>query len=775
MDNPTSARTLSDQLDQFPETAHFVLTKPNKIPINKWKDASPSRSQVIAHVQKGGLLGLIPWSIGLAVIDIDKGGRSETPGQDVEALLGPALARCKTRGGGWHLWYKPEHPCGNAPWELPNGVCGDIRCEAGYVILWDIDAPLEALEKPYSSPVDLGRVPRKTDQFKAKAKAAPPAPAQKGEGGGPMPPNGAAYPESLLQGTREGDYDLSLLSGIDPGGRHDTFVAAVAHYWSTTGPLGWNFIEPRLREAWLRATGGTRAGEFDEIVQSSQRKFAQGTDPDPASHPGRGGPPTARRRPKRAAGSEAVVPPPGPYGIEFNVRLGPYDFGEWVARALGCEAWEGPRFSFSDPTFWRSQDTHWEAIDEESVLRAMQGLFRDVLYRWASDWLSSAGKGPETTVAINTLVLLKDRLWNSKNFIQGLKATLRRDMDPSPRHRALIPMLNGMLHLAPGAAPVLSAWDWRVHTNRTVIPVSYDPTHSADEFVAIWRSWFPDPDVGQYVLDCMGEGLMGQAHRRYLVIRAESGSGKTVLFNLIDYGMGHLAYAADGTLFDSKQTLHNAPLVTVLERRPRFVILDEAQDLFVGSREINKFTGGGELSARRPNDRNYTEGTIEALPIFLGEAPPNLNKPTSGTRARQRVAEMALFEGTPDAGLLLRSMDPTDPILIAFVHAVIAGAQSVLDGVGVREPASIRDFADRALAEQDPLGAWLDECGAHGSMGDTVWNATSPRTSSQVASAYNEVSGEDWSSRRIGRVLSSLSKTIRSRILDGRTVYWPKG
>ena len=259
-------------IPSLPTTAHLILCDPNKVPLHKWKDKSRSNGEIFDHARQGGLVALVPWSIGLAVIDIDEQGASKKPGQDVETILGPPLAKNKTRGGGWHLWYKPQKPCGNAPWVLPNGVGGDLRCQAGYVVLWDPHAVLDALGGIQDAPaIDLDALPRKKDQAKK-------APTEKWDTA-QAHPNASGYPANLLEGQRKGDYQMNALATIDPGGRHDTFTAAVAHYWTTTGPLGWEFILDHLKAAWQKATGGEREPEFALMVQSAKNKYPQGDDP----------------------------------------------------------------------------------------------------------------------------------------------------------------------------------------------------------------------------------------------------------------------------------------------------------------------------------------------------------------------------------------------------------------------------------------------------------------------------------------------------------------
>ncbi len=82
----------------------------------------------------GGLLGLIPASVGALVVDLDRGAAAE-----VEERLGQsAAARLPSRrAGGAHLFYRAAAGlwCGNKQFRLPGGAGGEIRHANGCVAL----------------------------------------------------------------------------------------------------------------------------------------------------------------------------------------------------------------------------------------------------------------------------------------------------------------------------------------------------------------------------------------------------------------------------------------------------------------------------------------------------------------------------------------------------------------------------------------------------------------------------------------------------------------
>lgn len=114
--------------------ARIFPCKPGtKVPIgalvpNGYQDASDNVLDVIEWWQQcpDANIGVVPWSLGALVIDLDRGVDPAV----VAALPAPMLL-CESPSGGAHLWYKADQPYGSPkPW--PNT---DLRCAAGYVLL----------------------------------------------------------------------------------------------------------------------------------------------------------------------------------------------------------------------------------------------------------------------------------------------------------------------------------------------------------------------------------------------------------------------------------------------------------------------------------------------------------------------------------------------------------------------------------------------------------------------------------------------------------------
>ena len=130
---------------------HFILCTPDKRPIEKsWQKNATSIQRIGTHIASGGLIGLIPASLGCFVVDVDEDGVSGV--EAVKTILGEPLSVIETRrSGGFHLWYRTStETISNRKWEL-DGSSGDIRGSNGYVILWNCKQLVDALENLYEN------------------------------------------------------------------------------------------------------------------------------------------------------------------------------------------------------------------------------------------------------------------------------------------------------------------------------------------------------------------------------------------------------------------------------------------------------------------------------------------------------------------------------------------------------------------------------------------------------------------------------------------------
>ena len=140
----------------------FVLVGQDKQPVHRgdWSDPAncPTEQAIRDHLDGGGLLGVVPASMGALVLDGDKApfGREfgEAGVRRVEEALGCSAAAVfeSKRKGGRHIWFRYRgKPVRQVPWKIETSsgesYAGDIRHNGGYIILWQKDADPEGAMK----------------------------------------------------------------------------------------------------------------------------------------------------------------------------------------------------------------------------------------------------------------------------------------------------------------------------------------------------------------------------------------------------------------------------------------------------------------------------------------------------------------------------------------------------------------------------------------------------------------------------------------------------
>ena len=215
--------------------AHFLRCSPDKTPIGRWREAPHSIDRVVAHAARGGLVGLVPGSLGMFVVDVDAGG--DAGAAAVRRVLGvdPLVTTKTRRDGGWHLWFrKPDvrAEIGNSTWRTPEGS-GEIRADSGYVVLWDFDNLANAIEAERLGVTDMA------DPADVTKLAMPPGATGNGPPIVPDPPGPqaeedlvrafAALPNPGERGSAQDGSGISfaeakeILAFIDPE-PHDTWI-----------------------------------------------------------------------------------------------------------------------------------------------------------------------------------------------------------------------------------------------------------------------------------------------------------------------------------------------------------------------------------------------------------------------------------------------------------------------------------------------------------------------------------------------------------------------
>ena len=144
----------------------------------------PTLQQILEHLASGGLLGLLPASIGLLVVDIDEAAKDGLANWiDRYPPLGDIPSQ---KPGRTHLYYSSGIPYHNRNklHLLRYGISLEIRSRHGFVILWDPEAVAEIVAERSMASVDPGYYPTPSDRAGPEG-----IPAPVGAGGGhPGPP-----------------------------------------------------------------------------------------------------------------------------------------------------------------------------------------------------------------------------------------------------------------------------------------------------------------------------------------------------------------------------------------------------------------------------------------------------------------------------------------------------------------------------------------------------------------------------------------------------------
>ena len=152
MPTTQTAQTDVPQADAWPTLheagAHFTLATPKKRPtepgITGWQSRIPTLAEVVNHRRQGKPLGIVPASLGLVALDVDKGADG-MPAAAVARALADAVhadpfCLVPSRGAGrWHAYFKVSGAAsiGNLYWRTER-LSGEVRGNTdGHIMLWD--------------------------------------------------------------------------------------------------------------------------------------------------------------------------------------------------------------------------------------------------------------------------------------------------------------------------------------------------------------------------------------------------------------------------------------------------------------------------------------------------------------------------------------------------------------------------------------------------------------------------------------------------------------
>ena len=170
---------LESLLTLFDRGAHLTICDDSKAPMRTaWEEHAPTCDEVIDFINNGQgiprgrtakrrLVGMMPKSLSLVVVDVDHGGEDAVT--DLTHILGRPLVTCpSSQPGRFHCYWKFDGEMPDAIWETSHGG-GEIRASSGQIILWHPRMVADALNARDRGEIDTPTLtPEVIDKIRKK-------------------------------------------------------------------------------------------------------------------------------------------------------------------------------------------------------------------------------------------------------------------------------------------------------------------------------------------------------------------------------------------------------------------------------------------------------------------------------------------------------------------------------------------------------------------------------------------------------------------------------
>ena len=439
-------------------------------------------------------------------------------------------------------------------------------------------------------------------------------------------------------------------------------------------------------------------------------------------------------------------------------RFGAGDIGQYFAMRIGGTA--SGKFAFNEDTqqWWRSTSTHWKRCQLEDVLGELHSFERlKVLNEIEENYITGDKKKDALWLDLQEQIL--DPVWGKSTFRNALRYWLKRQLPEPPLHEFATP--DGILVVTKDESKTRF---FRPKTDGFKACLPTMPADNSDAFESLLKQWIPNDETRLYTQRMIGGAMLGLLDRRYLMVIGRKGSGKTAFMNALQTTVGPLGYMSNRDMWNPKGN-HNIGLVDLIERQCRLVFLPEVHKTIISGDVINELTGDEKHAARRPNDKENTEGYITATPIFYGEHPPKVFGMTLGTLDRQVVIPFGTGKNWPDNYSLKKKMkDPQSDEVKSCMTWLLHGMRTFLHFPTMDAPAPVIKASREILAEQDEVLDWLLN------KEDTLHT----KTTTEIRELFLLEGGpEAVSLKAIGAKLGFLNENYRGRKAGGSmTWYW---
>ena len=411
--------------------------------------------------------------------------------------------------------------------------------------------------------------------------------------------------------------------------------------------------------------------------------------------------------------------------------------------------------------------THWKATDWELLRRKTEKKWRFLIAKAIDEAIRK--DQPDDDARRQWTAIQKSftdaRTWTSPMFKGSVLNQIERLMPPPPDNEICTPA--GIYRFTKSGVE---------RRNFTSYPTKEDPigdtfryclpaapaeetvgnySDVADPFVKLLNEWMPDGKEALYFQKIIGGALIGEIERRFLVIVAETGAGKTTWETLMRTALKRMVKFGNQELL-SPRSATNPGLADLLEFGTRYLIIPEASFKHTPAQLINELTGRDPMGARRLYE-NEVERIPLAMPIFLGEGVPHLRGMTAGTIARQLVFTFQV-PAEKDSNIIRQARDPRSDLVRAFLAWIFEGVQMWLADPDDNPPAAMQKMSRSILKAEDPLTAYL------------LLPAINGKSASEIAKEYNEDKSDraKVSEVAVGRKLGEL-KPLVQQVRDSKT------
>lgn len=298
--------------------------------------------------------------------------------------------------------------------------------------------------------------------------------------------------------------------------------------------------------------------------------------------------------------------------------------------------------------------------------------------------------------------------------------------------------------------------------HRAITAMHYDPQsstaiHRACLYQVLGQS-LSKADCQQYE-QFLGLALTNQApqHTAILWLYGQSGGGKTMTAELTKEALGEYASSVSAEYLASYHSGDiDARLARMLEQQPRLII--SAEVTAAKAKKLNTLAGTESHDARKPYGQTIT-GRLHCAFWFSTTEMPRLQ---AGGGIKRRSKFLAYPKNIGGEGGVLPAdqrinvLDPPQNLLTAILHLGIQAAQAIYQP-GYTPPTGNRRTQQQALAEADPVDAWLADL-------DNSYAGTTLR---QACHDYNEIEDAEGkhklNTQWLGRVINQQTRWVVKR------------